>query len=86
MDERKWREQPAPGKAILSKPKDPEGGDGLAALQCLNLKQIAMIDEALQSVGEFGEVRLIIEKGRLRFLITQVSYDALKWQPGGIAE
>jgi hypothetical protein len=41
-----------------------------------------MIDEALSSLGEFGEVRLVVEKGHLRFLVTQKSYDALKWQPG----
>ena len=45
-----------------------------------------MIDEALASLDEFGEVRLIVEKGRLRFLATQKSFDALKWQPGSIRE
>jgi len=43
-----------------------------------------MIEEALCSLGEYGEVRLIVEKGRLRFLIMQRSYDTLKWQPGSI--
>ena len=46
--------------------------------------QIEMIDEALCSVGDFGEVRLIVEKGRLRFLVTQKSFDTLKWQPGSL--
>jgi hypothetical protein len=46
--------------------------------------QIAMIDEALLSLGDFGEVRLVVEKGRLRFLVTQKSFDALKWQPGSL--
>lgn len=50
----------------------------------LNPHQIQMIDEALRSVGEFGEVRLVVEKGRLRFVITQKSYDTLKWQPGSL--
>ena len=45
-------------------------------------KHIRMIDEALCALGEYGEVRLVVEKGRLRFLITQKSYDMLKWQPG----
>jgi hypothetical protein len=45
-----------------------------------------MIDEAIGSVGEYGEVRLVVEKGRLRFLITQKSYDALKWRPGELIE
>jgi hypothetical protein len=45
-------------------------------------RHIQMIDEALCSLGEYGEVRLVVEKGRLRFLVTQKSYDALKWYPG----
>lgn len=48
----------------------------------LEPQQVAMIDEALCSLGEFGEVRLIVERGRL---ITQRSYDALKWQPGSLS-
>ena len=50
----------------------------------LDTNQVAMIEEALASLGEFGEVRLIVEKGRLRFLVTQKSFDAQKWQPGAI--
>lgn len=50
----------------------------------LDISQIIMIDEALTSLGEYGEVRLIVEKGRLRYLVTQKSYDALKWQPGSL--
>lgn len=52
----------------------------------MDRSQISMIDEALGSLGEFGEVRLVVEKGRLRFVVTQRSYDALKWQPGKIVE
>jgi len=55
-------------------------------LNFLNQRQIAMIDEALSGLGQFGEVRLIIEKGRLRFIVTQKSVDALKWQPGHLME
>jgi len=50
----------------------------------LNTHQIEMIQEALRSVGEYGEVRLVVEKGRLRFLITQKSFDTLKWRPGSL--
>lgn len=50
----------------------------------IELHQITMIDEALNSLGEYGEVRLVVEKGRLRFLVTQRSFDALRWQPGKI--
>ncbi|MBN1668471.1 MAG: hypothetical protein JW862_15360 [Anaerolineales bacterium] len=53
-------------------------------LHCLQPEQIAMIDEALSSLGDFGEVRLVVEKGRLRFVVTHRSFDALRWQPGGI--
>jgi len=53
-------------------------------LNILNTRQIEMIQEALRSVGDYGEVRLVVEKGRLRFLITQKSIDTLKWQPGSI--
>ena len=56
--------------------------ESLHSLNFLNQRQIAMIDEALSVLGEFGEVRLIVEKGRLRFIVTQKSTDALKWQPG----
>jgi hypothetical protein len=45
-------------------------------------RHIQMIDEALCSLGEYGEVRLVVEKGRLRFLVTQKSFDTLKWYPG----
>ena len=50
----------------------------------LTSSQLAMIDEALGCIGEYGEVRLIVEKGRLRFVVTQQSFDALKWRPGSI--
>jgi hypothetical protein len=53
-------------------------------LNILNTRQIEMIQEALRSIGDYGEVRLVVEKGRLRFLITQKSIDTLKWQPGSI--
>ena len=54
--------------------------------QFLLPRHIQMIEEALCSLGEFGEVRLVVEKGRLRFIVTQKSYDTLKWQPGVFAK
>ncbi len=51
-------------------------------LKFLHPEQIIMIDEALCALGSFGEVRLILEKNRLRFIVTQKSHDALRWQPG----
>jgi hypothetical protein len=56
------------------------------SLNFLSHRQVTMIDEALSTLGEYGEVRLIVEKGRLRFLVTQKSFDALKWEPGSLAE
>ena len=50
--------------------------------QVLLPRYIQMIDAALSSIGDYGEVRIIVDKGRLRFLIIQKSYDILKLQPG----
>ena len=54
------------------------------SLYFLDQRQVGMIDEALTALGDYGELKLIVEKGQLRFLVTQKSYDALKWQPGSI--
>ena len=64
--------------------RPPTSGYPQVQSRFLDSNQVAMIDEALASLGEFGEVRLIVEKGRLRFLVTQKSFDAQKWQPGAI--
>ena len=53
-------------------------------LKFLGPSQIKMIDEALEAVGPYGEVQLIVEKGRLRFVVTKNSHDALKWHPDSI--
>ena len=53
-------------------------------LKFLELRQVTMVDEALSSLGDYGEVRLIVEKGKLRFLVTQKSFDALNWEPGNL--
>ena len=58
----------------------------LTDISFLDPRQVKMIDEALSALGEYGELRLVVEKGRLRFIVTQKSFDALKWQPGEIAE
>ncbi len=54
------------------------------ALKFLDFTQIPMLDEALHSIGDYGELRLIVERGRLRVVVTQKSYDALNWQPGSL--
>jgi hypothetical protein len=53
-------------------------------LRFLEARQIFLIDEALASLGEYGEVHLCVEKGRLRYVTTQNSIDVLKWQPGSL--
>jgi len=55
-------------------------------LKHLTVHNILMIDEAIDSVGEFGEVHLIVNKGRLRFVELKTSLDALKYDPGGLEE
>ena len=43
----------------------------------LSQHQIRLIEAALDSIGNFGEVRLVVEKGKIRFIVTQNSIDAL---------
>ncbi len=42
-------------------------------LSFLDQRQVEMIDEALSALGDYGELRLVVEKGRLRFIVTQKS-------------
>ena len=66
---------------VLRENRFVEGGYG-PRLKYLKPEQLAMIEDALRNLGEYGEVRLVVEKGRLRFIVTQKSYDVLKWQAG----
>ena len=54
------------------------------SLQFLKMRQVVMIDEALDGLGGYGEIRLIVERGNLRYVVTQTSHDAIKWQPGSL--
>ncbi len=54
--------------------------------QNLSQHQVELIDQAIGSVAEYGEVHLIVEKGYLRFLVTQKSFDVLKWRSGGLIQ
>jgi hypothetical protein len=56
--------------------------DDPAPRHILHSAHIGMLEEALSAVGEYGEVRLVVEKGRLRFIIIEKSYDVLKWSLG----
>ena len=49
-------------------------------LSFLAQEQIAMIDEALRCVGEYGEVKLVVQKGRLRFVTIAKSVDVRQWE------
>lgn len=40
------------------------------ALRILRPRDVVAIDHALDEVGSFGEVHLVIEKGRLRYIRT----------------
>jgi hypothetical protein len=51
-------------------------------LKHLTVQQLKMIDEAISSVGEFGEVRLVVEKGCIRFVVRQTNHDAHTYQVG----
>jgi hypothetical protein len=61
--------------------KQLEGRDP-GTCRFLSPHQLIMIDEALASIGDYGEVRLVVSKGKLRFIITQISHDAQKWEFG----
>lgn len=52
-------------------------------LKVLDPRWIHLIDEGLAWVGAFGEVRLVLEDGRLTGLKATRSYDALKWLKQG---
>ena len=54
--------------------------------QNLSQHQIELIDQAISSVADYGEVHLIVEKGNLRFLVTQKSFDVMKWRSGGLIQ
>lgn len=60
----------------------PEEAQTSERMPRLTEAQVAMIEEALARVGEFGEVRLKVEKGRLRFICVEQSFDALRWRGG----
>ena len=42
-------------------------------LRCLSLSQLRRIDHLLEQLGDYGEVRLIVEKGTVKFVEIVVS-------------
>ena len=46
-------------------------------LQCLSVRHIHSIDDALAEIGDYGEVRLIKNRNKLRFIQTVTSQPLL---------
>ena len=68
----------------LSRNESKANASSSKPLKFLGRSQIKMIDEALDAVGPYREVQLIVEKGRLRLVVTKNSPDALRWHPDSI--
>jgi hypothetical protein len=66
---------PAGSSAFKSVPVDVD------KLQFLTHDQVARIDELLASVGDYGEVHLIVQRGQLRYINRVESYKA--WNDDG---
>jgi hypothetical protein len=47
-------------------------------LKKLSLEQVKQIDEALASIGEYGEIHLILQRGELRYINKVESLKAWK--------
>ncbi len=47
----------------------------------LTAEHVQQIERALADIGDYGEVRLIIEKGRLKFIQRVTSEDAISSAP-----
>ena len=62
----------ANGRTLVRLPNGSE-------LRMLDLEQVHQIDEMLASVGEYGEVRLVIQNGELRYINRVESHRA--WKP-----
>lgn len=45
-------------------------------LRVMTPRQVTMVDLALAEIGDFGEVRLILQKSRVRFIEKLQSMDA----------
>ena len=63
MDSRPAGEHALEEKEVASLPS-------LGRLRCLSIRHISAIDDALVSIGEYGEVRLVKIGGKLRFVQT----------------
>lgn len=50
----------------------------------LTPSQIAMIEEAIAVIGEYGEVHLVVDRGHLHYITAQKSFNARNYSPGMI--
>lgn len=55
---------------------------GSLMVKRLSSEQIEEINEYLTSVGEYGEIRLIVQNGELRYINTVASYKAMMTNHG----
>ena len=47
-----------------------EENSAVGSLRVLEMRDVLAIDQALDKIGPYGEVHLVVEKGRLRFIRT----------------
>lgn len=62
----------------ISNPPSQKPTENTPTSKTLLPYQIEMIEQALKQIGEYGEVRLIVEKGKLRYIQMAQSLDVLK--------
>ena len=72
----------SPKRETMDEPVDGRKNTAFSKLQLkkLSLEQVLHIDEMLASIGEYGEVRLVIQHGELRYINRVQSYRA--WKAG----
>jgi hypothetical protein len=63
-----------------SNPSVRKQANASCAAKVLLPTQVEMIEQALQQIGDYGEVRLVVEKGKLRYIEVAKSMDMLKLQ------
>ena len=58
--------------------RNPQGHESVPRLQKLDMEQVVRIDELLASVGDYGEVHLVVQHGQLRYINRVESHKAWK--------
>lgn len=65
-----------------SKSSESKGNANSPGADKLRARQIAVIEDALKKVGPYGEVHLIVERGRIRFVRT-IRSEPMDYTPEG---